>query len=255
MLGGRQKSGKAATGEGKISGKEGMKEGIEKGMSLTKLFDAIRTAKRVILIEDHPGYEREIKARVMELNPGTEILAARTLEDSFKFKSDVDKETVVLSDYNFPRSGGMRVMPEPLARRTHSEFAGSAKAYAIVTLAESLDATDRDLECFRVGKNEFIGERRLEEMKKKKVLVAPNRELILGLAYELRKRYPGYVLAAPGIERTDVIPVEIMVLASSKKREEKELRKIVRGFPRIFGRKFDAALLKTTIYAEDVQKE
>jgi len=253
-MGGRQKSRKEANGGNKrMNGKEGMQESVMKVMNLKKLFADIKSAKRLILIEDHPGYAREIKGRVMELNPIIEILAARTLEDALKLKFDVDKDTVVLSDYNFPITDGLGMMPQPLARKTYEELADFAKAYAIVTLAESLEPVDMDLECFRVGKNEFIGEKRAEEMRKKKVIVASDTDFMLELVHELKRKYPGYVFAAPGLERNEIIPIEIVVLISSRKKEEKEFRRITRKFSEIFGRQFDACIHKSTIYAEDMK--
>ena len=236
--------------------KEGMKEGAMKVMNLMKLFADIKTAKRVILIEDHPGYAREIKNKIIELNPIIEILTARTLEGALKLKYDVDKETVVLSDYNFPITDAIGQMPQPLARKTYDELAEWAKAYAIVTLADSLDEVDKDLECFKVGKDEFIGEKRAEEMRKKKVIIAAIDELFgYDLIRYLRENYKGYIFAAPGLDRTDYIPVEVIFLAGSKENEAEELKIIKEEFANIFGREFDEKLHKSTIYAEDIRKE
>lgn len=256
-MGGTFKSRKEADNKKgkKKTDKEGLIDGIDREMSLTRLFDNIRTAKRVISIEDHPGYAREIVNRIKELNPDAEILTARTLKDARNYIDLVDGDTVVLSDYYFLPYLRLGVEPMPLAREIHEIIGERAKAFAIITMGSTLEKEDKDLEWFRLSKADFIGKERMEELMKKKVIVAADEEIF---TYEtiqhLRKEYKGYIFAAPGFDRSDYTPVEIIVLVSSRENEEKELKIIKKEFKYIFETEFDEKLHKETISSQDLER-
>ncbi len=252
-MGGKFRTRKEPDAKNKKGEKKGLIEGIDKHLRLERLFDDIRKAKLIVSIEDNPAYAFEILNRIKGLNEDADIVTARTLQDAKRHMHLVDGDAVVLSDYFFPPYPGLGMDPIPLAREVYELMGERAKAFAIITMSDSLEKGDMDLEWFRISKADFIGKERMEEMKKKKVIVAADDSIFTyGIVQHLKNEYKGYIFAAPGLDRSDYTPVEIIVLVSSMENREKELETIKREFGNIFGREFDEKLHKKTISSQDL---
>ncbi len=253
-MGGKLKTRKTPNAKSRNGEKKGLIEGIDKHLRLERLFEDIRNAKLVVSIEDNPAYALEILNRIKELNQDADIVTARTLEDAKRHLHLVDEDAVVLSDYFFPPYHGLGMKPVPLAREVYELMGDRAKAFAIITMSDALEKNDRDLEWFRISKADFIGKEKMEEMKKKKVIIAADDGIFTyKIVQQFKREYRGCIFAAPGLDRSDYTPVEIIVLVSSEENREKELETIKREFGDIFKREFDEKLHTKTISSRDLE--
>ena len=253
-MGRKFRTGKEPDAKNNRGEKKGLIEGIDKQLRLERLFEDIRNAKLVVSIEDNPAYAFEILNKIKDLNQDADVVTVGTLQDAKRHVHLVDEDAVVLSDYFFPPCPGLGMNPIPLAREVYELMGDRAKAFAIITMSDSLEKGDRDLEWFRISKADFIGRERMEEMKKKKVIIAADDSIFTyGIVQRLRNEYLGYIFAAPGLDRSDYTPVEIIVLVSSMENRERELETIKREFGNIFGREFDEKLHKKTISSQELE--
>ncbi len=123
-------------------------------MEHSEIFQELIQAPRVLVIEDQSLVFQTLKIAISGLNSKIEIFHASSLEDFEKLVDFVNKDTIVLSDYSFPTTRAQT--PRSNARGVYNLVKDRCKFFAIITSHQELDFQDKDLEKFRLLKNEFV---------------------------------------------------------------------------------------------------